>query len=69
MNATFRLMQDSGVQGPQRTVEVEDSHHADELAVAWSLSQLGHPWDVLTVEVPDLEYSAEIRPVSGFVEA
>lgn len=62
MQATFRLMQESGVQGPQRTVEVESALHAKELAVAWSEGELGHPWDVCTIEIPELDYVAEVRP-------
>lgn len=63
MNATFRLMQESGVSGPSTTVELQEGdgpQAAKELAVAWSQGQTGHPWDVLTVEIPELEYSAEI---------
>ncbi len=58
--ATFRLMQESGVQGPQRTVEVESTQHAKELAVAWSEGQIGHPWDCCTIEIPELDYHCEI---------
>ena len=61
MKATFRLMQENGVTGPLRTVNVEDAQHAKELAVAWSEGELGHPWDVLTVEIPEIDYAAEIR--------
>jgi hypothetical protein len=61
MNATFRLMNESGVQGTQATVEVESELHAKELAVAWSEGELGHPWDVCTIEIPSLDYVAEIR--------
>jgi hypothetical protein len=60
MTATFRLMQTDGVQGPSKTVEVESELHAKELAVAWSMGQLGHPWDVCTVEIPEIDYIAEI---------
>ena len=58
---TFRLMQEAGVQGPTRTMQVESEQHAMEEAVAWSMRQLGHPWDVCTVEIPELDYIAEIR--------
>jgi hypothetical protein len=59
--ATFRLGQDSGVQGPSKTVEVESEQHAKELAVEWSLGQLGHPWDAVTIEIPELDSTIEIR--------
>lgn len=62
MQATFRLMQESGVVGPQRTVEVEDELDAKEKAVAWSEGELGHPWDLCTVSIPEMDdYTAEIR--------
>lgn len=60
MQATFRLMQESGVQGPKTTREVDDEQHAKELAVAWSEGEIGHPWDVCTVEIPEIDYAAEI---------
>lgn len=58
--ATFRLMQESGVQGPSRTCEVESAQHAKELAFAWSEGQIGHPWDCCTIEIPELDYTAEM---------
>lgn len=58
--ATFRLMRSNGVQGPRRTVEVDGVQHAKELAFAWSEGQIGHPWDVCTVEIHELDYVAEI---------
>lgn len=60
MTATFRLMQASGVTGPQKTVEVESIQHAKEEAVLWSEGELGHPWDTCTIEIPEIEYVAEI---------
>ena len=59
--ATFRLMQSNGVQGPRRTVEVESIQHANELAAAWSEGEPGHPWDVCQIEIPELDYAAEIN--------
>lgn len=59
--ATFRLMQESGVQGPRRVVEVEDIRHAKELAFAWSEGQIGQPWDCCTIEIPELDYVADMR--------
>jgi hypothetical protein len=62
MEATFRLMQESGVTGPKKVVMVDSIHHAMELAFAWSQGELGHPWDVCTVEIPDLDYVGELSP-------
>lgn len=54
MKVTFRLMQDSGAQGPQKTIELEnpDPHPnaLRRLARAWAAGETGHPWDRLTVE-------------------
>jgi hypothetical protein len=61
MNATFRLMQESGVQGPSTTVEVESPQHAKELAADWSEGQIGHPWDCCTIEIPEIDYVGEIK--------
>lgn len=58
--ATFRLMQDGGVAGPVKTVQVESIQHAKELAFAWSEGQLGHPWDHCTIEIPELDYVGEM---------
>lgn len=61
MQATFRLMQDSGVSGPKKIVDVESEQHAKELAFEWSIAQIGHPWDCCTIEIPDLDYTCEMR--------
>jgi hypothetical protein len=58
--ATFRLMQESGVQGPLHTVEVESAQHAKELAAVWSEGQIGHHWDCCTIEIPELDYAVEM---------
>ena len=54
MQITFRLMQLDGVQGPHKTIELEnpDPHPAAlrHLARSWAAEQTGHPWDSLTVE-------------------
>lgn len=56
MNVTFRLMQEGGVSGPVETVEVpEDRAGIDNAATAWAGGQIGHPWDILTVETEDGE--------------
>jgi hypothetical protein len=65
MEATFRLGQDNGVSGPHATREVEDVVHAKESAVAWAMGQTGHPWDCLTVSIPEIEYEAEIREITA----
>jgi len=52
MNATCRLIQDGGVQGPQATIETTaETAFAD--AVAWSDGQPGHPWDGMLVTLDD----------------
>ena len=60
MTAIFRLFQANGVQGPSEWVEVESERHARELAVAWSEGEIGHPWDHCTVEIPEIDYTADI---------
>ena len=54
MEVTFRLAQESGVSGPQKTIMLEnpDPHPnaLRRLAREWSDGQTGHPWDCLTVE-------------------
>ena len=62
--ATFRLMQESGIQGPSKAVEVESAQHAKELAFAWSEGQIGHPWDECTIEIPDLDYVGSLAEES-----
>lgn len=68
-DATFRLMQDSGVPGPTKTTKVESVHHAEELAFAWSEGELGHPWDVCVVEIPELDAVVEMRQPSTIDDA
>lgn len=58
--ATFRLMQESGTTGPTKTVQVVSVQHAKELAFSWSEGQLGHPWDLCTISIPDLETELEM---------
>ena len=58
--ATFRLMQADGVQGPKHECQVESEQHAKELAAVWSEGQIGHPWDVCTIEIPELDVCVEL---------
>ncbi len=56
-------MQESGAVGPVKTIEIEEGEGittAKTEAVNWSRGQLRRPGDVLTVEIPELEYVAEI---------
>jgi hypothetical protein len=50
-------MQESGVQGPVKTVALEnpDPHWRalSRWARTWAAGQTGHPWDVLTYELED----------------
>ncbi len=54
MTVTFRLMQADGIQGPQKTIELENPDpHPNALrllAREWAKGQIGHPWDTLTIE-------------------
>jgi len=50
---TFRLMQESGVQGASHTQSDFLGSFADaqEAARGWAASQTGHPWDCLSLEI------------------
>jgi hypothetical protein len=54
MQYTFRLMQESGVQGPQATIEANPDQ-VEQAAREWAAGQTGHPWDALTIESEDGE--------------
>lgn len=52
MKAIVRLMQDGGVSGPAAELDVPDDEAGQDVAAReWAASQLGHPWDELTIEV------------------
>jgi hypothetical protein len=55
MEITFRLMQESGVPGPKKTITLEnpDPHPnvIARLAREWAAGEAGHPWDCLTYEM------------------
>lgn len=59
-SATLRLMQQDGVTGPSTTVQVESVLHAKEMAVAWSMGELGNPWDLVTISIPELDTMIEM---------
>ena len=66
---TFRLMQESGVQGPKHTITLEnpDPHWRalSRLARDWAAGQTGHPWDVLTYELNDDGEAHEVSQGEG----
>jgi len=60
MKATFILTNDSGKQVRASATEVANHRDACNRARVWASSQTDILWDACTVEIPDLDYIAEV---------
>jgi hypothetical protein len=63
MEAVFRLMNESGVTGPVGRETFEDGtdrRTINQAAHAWADGQIGHPWDLMTVEFDDECWELEL---------